>query len=176
MRIKWELITKMHPSPDQFNRAQDIGGPSKKEVHKPCPHCKGSGKSPRPQQLTFPGMPEPRPKSPEDKYWKRKPDYTKVTTSGPHSPHLPPKGSEPRKEKDWQIKKNNRTAINPKDKDYIKRHRDDDDKNPPMSGGSKVPRKPKPGPKSPGTYRPIERETDPNYARKLDRYRVTARG
>lgn len=105
---------------------------------------------------------------------KKEQDYAKPSKYiEPHSPHLPPKGSEP-KEKDWQIKKkNNRTAINPKDKDYIKRHRDDDDKNPPM-GGSKVPRKPKPGPKSPGTYRPIERKVDPDYAKKHDRYRVMA--
>lgn len=55
----------------------------------------------------------------------------------------------------------------------IKKKKDDDDDNKGGAGGAKVPRKPKPSPKSPGEYRPIERRVDQDYARRQDRYRVT---
>lgn len=94
---------------------------------------------------------------------------------------LPPKGEQPtlpgmgiarsKEEKKYNKKDFNKERINKK-KDKYKG--DDDDKNPPMSGGSKVPRKPKPSPQSPGTYRPIERKVDPDFAKKHDRYRVLA--
>lgn len=91
-------------------------------------------------------------------------------------------GAYPRKPVDKQVPHTN-DEYKKKHKEYdsyinkrqtiIKKKKDDDDDNKGGAGGAKVPRKPKPSPKSPGEYRPIERRVDQDYARRQDRYRVT---
>lgn len=152
--------------------SQGMGGfkkSSHEEKGKSCPHCGGSGRAkPRPkaEQLEFPGMGGIRPRRPEDKDPSRHPKYKPKDV--PDSLHKTQKRSD--MEKHTATDYFNKRTTKP---DYKKRPKgkDDDDK----SGGATMPRKPKPSPQSPGEYRPIERKTDPDYARKLDRYRVQAR-
>ncbi len=107
------------------------------------------------------------------KWSKMNPDQRKAHTEGIKKRQSEIQKAHPQGMSGTKPKKDfNKDTEKPKKKD---KYKDDDDKNPPMSGGSKVPRKPKPSPKGPGEYRPIERTVDQDYAKKTDRYRVMVR-
>lgn len=188
----------MIPNPGQFNKSirkpnQQLTLPGMEGLERRPGH---RGEYPKEKKDSFPmrnpKSPLQKPESPHSKDsesmdWTRKRKYMEKLRENP------PK--EPGKNKDYkqpkrplhneqdkssmsypsreERRKQTKDWLKQKNKKIDKYNKDDDDKG--NSGGASMPRKPKPSPKSPGDYRPIERKTDPDYARKQDRYRVMAR-